>query len=258
MVIMFESLKDSVAGGSLLAVGADGSEHRGSANQFLQNAGWKYRIESTAGHPVLPVPALATAHTVGVANARILMGGPGDAAAQLLIDAYPQAAIAAGGSATVTYEVETMFHIGVEAYPGEAAPNTTGRMGLTDVAPYRLIYGDGLRSEEALTQGPKLTGRYSFKVWPSERSSAHNDFRIADHAGQHGIRKAIGSVNIQWTGAPVLELELVDLSPKVQISPVQSLWLPQREIYYQGDLSVGTEVQFQTALGVPADKQDDH
>ena len=63
---------------------------------------------------------------------------------------------------------------------------------------------------------------------------------------------------MQWTGQPILELELVDLSPKVQISPVQSLWLPQREIYYQDDLSTGSEVQFKSvgegANVVKADK----
>lgn len=38
-----------------------------------------------------------------------------------------------------------------------------------------------------------------------------------------------------------MEVELVDLSPAVKIRPVQQLWLPQREIFYQHDMATSSD-----------------
>lgn len=189
-------------------------------------------IDGTARLPTVNADGQVNAQQRQQGNAGAISPGQ----VQATIDAYPNATAL---NMVVTYDSEEMFHVGVEAYDADAGHD---RLGLTNAAPYHFIHADGLRTAEALTQGPKLTGRYSFKVWPSERSATHNEFVVADY--NRGLRRAIGSVDMQWTGQPVLELELVDMSPKVRISPVQSMWLPQREIYYQDDLSTGSEVQF--------------
>ena len=70
----------------------------------------------------------------------------------------------------------------------------------------------------------------------------------------HPMRRGIGSCEIEWTGQPYLELELVDLHPSIRIRPVQHLWLPQKQFFYQQDLGPTGEVSFVNAAGERVDE----
>ena len=117
----------------------------------------------------------------------------------------------------VRYQFVDMYHIGLNSTD---AANTCG---LSIHAPYRVA-----RGQERIDLNGN-TGRIPIKLFPTKYETPHmfgvsHVFNPAEWA--EPVREGIGGVRCQFTGQPVLELELIDLSPVVKIQPVQALWCP--------------------------------
>ena len=185
-------------------LGAQSAGTRAEANAMLETLGFKYRIREN-GSIVRGLHSVRQAGTAAVIDP--------------LLNAFP---VANG----VTWNFRHMYHMG---------PAHAHVFGLMPAAPHAILGGDALRTAALQRGGGKQTGRYSFKVYPAETTSLSNTFVHAQHG--RPLKRVIEDVTINWTAQPTLEVELVDLSPSIQIRPVQQLWLPQREIYYHTDLA---------------------
>ena len=213
-------LAASAMNATTVTFGGNGAQdiiQRGLINEYLMTHGFHYRLN------VHGFPALA-----------------GDHEHPYYTDQLAHR-INAGGTAigNVNYTFEDMIHVGVNQ------PFATGQLGINELPPHFPLLGDAiLTAKQAKVdgvlvpgRGVPITGRYKFRLYPTRYDTASDNFHPEEYT--HSVREGIGSVTCEFTGQPVLELELIDFSRAVKMSPVQQLWCPQKEIYYQADLAQG-------------------